>query len=154
MVGEAPAKLPTNFVEAIGLSPEQAARFELFLFAPGSISDANVTGYQTRLVDTGLSLEQTRRVGFKISKTQIRYYNAGDAALAQSLASELDIVARDFTANGGDGGRIEIWMQGDAGASAPARTTQRTTTTRRTTRPTVDTRTRLTNSIIQQLQSN
>lgn len=156
-IGPAPvplAKAPSNFVDALGLTPTQAAAFGLYLFSPDSLSETVIGDFETQLDATGLALRKTQQVGFKISKTHIRYYTDGDARLSQELANELGIIARDFTAQGGPDGRIEIWMKGDAGADvATVRESSRASTTRPVTPKPADTRTRLTNSIIQGLRS-
>lgn len=144
---DAPTDL--NFAASIGLTRQQAEKFNLYLFAPGSVSDPNLAEYQSTLLETGLSLDTTRRVSFKISKTQIRYYNSSDATVAKKLASELGIIARDFTSSGGDLGRIEIWMQGTS-AKKPVAVARKS----KPKPPRVDARTQLTNSIISGLRTN
>ncbi|WP_068112985.1 hypothetical protein [Tropicimonas marinistellae] len=130
------------------------------LFAPGSVSDAAVGSLRADLVSSGYDLSSPARVNFSISKSNVRYYHAEDAAVAASLAADSGALLRDFTGSGSSAppGTIELWLAGKPGGGAtaapkPAKKAS-TNTVRRQARPNNSQKTAaLRSQVIQKLKS-
>lgn len=95
----------------VAVAPADA--FRLYLYAPDSVAQTALDAQQARLDESGLPIADVRRVSFNISAPHIRYYNEQDAAMANTLASNLGVEARAFTdRHDVAAGRIEFWLDG------------------------------------------
>ena len=96
------------------------AAYRIVLHVPQSVSDANLQRITTGIEAAGL-IAEPRRITLSISKSNLRYYHAEDAAIAAVLALTANAELRDFTAfrPRPAEGLIEIWLAGRRGA-APA----------------------------------
>jgi hypothetical protein len=133
-----------TFAQAMGLSAEDAQKYGLILLAPDKVKDADLNDFSARLGETGLPLQNTKKVGFTISKPHIRFYSDNTRLIATSLAEDLGIEARDFTSGNRQSTGIEVWM---AGSTSVKRAKPRKVS------PRPSTRTRLSNSIISGLRN-
>lgn len=130
-----PAALPEGVVAGAdpAFSPPPAepvvadpAAFRVRVNAPASAPAAEVDAIGATLAGAGFPGLQAQRVGFTVSRTHLRYYNAEDAAAAQAIGARLGAEARDFTGYRPKPpvGTIEVWIAGAAsdGAARPRRT--------------------------------
>ncbi len=90
--------------------------YRLRVSAPATAPAAEVEAIGATLAGAGFPGVQPQRVGFTVSRTHLRYYNAEDAAVAQAIAARLDAEARDFTGFRPKPavGTIEVWIAGAA----------------------------------------
>lgn len=102
-----------------------AAGYSIQVHAPSNLPDDKLNAFTTALRETGFSVKDPKRVGFSISKNNIRYFHAGDAEAAQILAEAVDGTARDFTSFSPSPpvGTIEVWL---AGKKTSGKKTKRT----------------------------
>jgi hypothetical protein len=128
----------------MGLSAEDAQKYGLILLAPDKVKDADLNDFSARLGETGLPLQNTKKVGFTISKPHIRFYSDNTRLIATSLAEDLGIEARDFTSGNRQSTGIEVWMAGSTSVKLAKP---------RKVSPRPSTRTRLSNSIISGLRN-
>jgi hypothetical protein len=86
----------------------------VFLHAPTSLAEAEVEGVFAALTGAGFAVEDPRRVGISISRSNVRYFHDVDAVAATRLADEIDAIARDFTSYrpSPPDGTIEVWLAG------------------------------------------
>jgi hypothetical protein len=100
----------------------------VFLQAPPGVADSAVKEVRGALDRMGFTIADTRRINLSISRSNVRFFHAADAAAAGRLAEEIGAVARDFSAYrpSPPAGTIEIWLAGRAtgptrSASSPKR---------------------------------
>jgi hypothetical protein len=137
-----------NFAQRMGLSIDEAKKFDLMLFAPETVKDTDMAGLSGTLSATGLPLSKTQKVNFTISERHIRYYSDESKSIAVALADSMGMEARDFISNGRGSDRIEVWMSGKSSVRPSVKTAKR-----RKFSPQTSTRTRLSNSIINGLRN-
>jgi len=122
LLSDAPSPSPSPIPVSAG------ARFQfsnLVVHAPAGLADRDVDLIVTAFRDAGFAIGPPQKVGFNISKTNVRYFHPGDRDGAGALADIVGGVARDFTdfRPKPPAGTIEVWLAGRSG-----------TTTRRPTR--------------------
>ena len=106
-----------------GAPPKDLSRYNVIFSAPGGVSDDRLKTYMAALEETGFPVGRPSRVGFTVSRTNVRYFHVGDKAAAERLAQAVGGAARDFT----DfrplppQGTIEIWLKGRPGIRPTAR---------------------------------
>ncbi len=107
--------------------PSDAARYVVRVQAPPSLSEESLKAFSLVLEETGYPVRSPKRVGFRVSKSHIRFYHAQDAEAAQKLADAIEGPARDFTdySPRPPVGYIEVWLKGNAGSGQVARSTRR-----------------------------
>lgn len=101
--------LPSHLTEAgtlAGLTP----RF--FVHVPDGVADGRLQAYISQFEAEGIEVGSIGREAFRVSTTHLRYYSPAVADAAQSAATALGIEARDFSQDGLQTGRIEIWIAG------------------------------------------
>ena len=86
----------------------------VYLHAPTSLAEAEVEGVFAALTGAGFAVEDPRRVGISISRSNVRYFHDVDAGAASRLAEEIGAIARDFTSYrpSPPDGTIEVWLAG------------------------------------------
>ena len=106
---------------AVATGPSDAARINALLFAPALVSGAAVADSHAQLLATGYTVAEPKRVGFRISYDQVRYFSPGDEDAARSLAGAIGARVRDFTdfRPAPAEGTVEIWLSGQGTATAP-----------------------------------
>ncbi|MGB3179613.1 MAG: hypothetical protein WBA90_17200 [Albidovulum sp.] len=90
------------------------------IHAPANVTEAALTGVIDTLGGAGYAFGEPTRVGFAISKTNVRFFHASDADTARELATEIGANARDFTSYepAPPPGTIEVWLAGRSAQSA------------------------------------
>lgn len=93
---------------------EVAARGLLHVHAAPRVAPAELQAVLARLRSEGFRVEEAVRVDFRISRTNVRFFHAEDADLADEVAGALSAVSRDFTdyRPTPPAGTIEIWLEG------------------------------------------
>ena len=88
--------------------------------APASVPDDRVATAIDALRASGAAIDQPRRVTFRVSESNVRYFHPGDAAAAEALADSIGASARDFTFYDGSlpAGTVEVWLSGDETVAA------------------------------------
>lgn len=94
---------------------------QFFVHAPDGVSTEKLRGYISKIEATGSEVAGIGRESFRVSTTHLRYYSETTEEVAQAVARDLGIEARDFSKNVVIPGRIEIWV---AGRPKGARTVQ------------------------------
>ena len=137
-----PAPLALGWLAAI----PNARTFSIILNVPATVPDPVVS--ETEAVIAALNLPQrpTQKVNFRVSSSQVRYFNADDFTAAEALANEIGASLRDFTGfrPSPPDGVIEVYLAGH-GSSRPSRTAQ--------SRPPPSEADRLRSRIVNQLRS-
>ncbi|MEL6644753.1 MAG: hypothetical protein AAFQ79_12525 [Pseudomonadota bacterium] len=80
-----------------GLAIATERDYRVVLTANQSMSDGRLQGFVEAAEATGMPLAATQRVGFTISRDQVRYFHTDDVAAAGLLADALGAEIRDFT---------------------------------------------------------
>ncbi|MGZ2258511.1 hypothetical protein [Roseobacter sp. A03A-229] len=113
-----PAKTPDPAPAAPTLAPTEAEAIpailpKIHVYAPDSVTTAALDQSTAQLGQSGFEVATVQRLSLTISAPHVRYYDATDAAVARTLAQDLQIEARDFTQSGnGAPGRVEVWLDG------------------------------------------
>jgi hypothetical protein len=96
-----------------GVVPAAPVGF-LRVHAAPLVSSEDLEEVLATLTAAGYAVEQTVRVDFRISQTNVRYFHAEDAMLAAGVAEAIAGSARDFTdyRPSPDPGTIEVWLEG------------------------------------------
>ena len=84
----------------------------VFMHAPDGIPNYSLQQVVAELERSGVEVANIGRESFRVSSTHIRYYSPATQTFAMSVASSLGIEARDFSENGGNPERIELWIAG------------------------------------------
>ena len=115
---------------ALPLVEDTIAR-SIWIFAPTSVGEDVLASTRSVADRLNFSVEAVNRVAYRISRNQVRFYDADSAEAAARLAEEIGAVPRDFTTSDVNAapGALEVYL---AGRSAGARS-QGTTAVRRTT---------------------
>ena len=97
------------------------AGLEIVLHIPNGARASDSEGLLTAASGAGFEIAATRPAAFEISRTNVRYFHAGDAQAARALAQAIGGRFRDFTnfTPPPEPGVIEIWLKGQG---SPART--------------------------------
>ncbi|WP_170558175.1 hypothetical protein [Ruegeria atlantica] len=102
------------------------------IYSPTNVPQSVVDSVVSNLTSTGHELSGQARVGFGITKSNVRFYHKQDEERAAALARDSGAQLRDFT--GADvktpSGIIELWLAGEGSGVAAAKPT----TTRKTVR--------------------
>ena len=100
--GDAPEEVPTG---GAGL---------LHVHAAPRVTSEELAEVVAVLSGAGFAVAETRRVDFRISQTNVRYFHEEDAEVAAGVAQTVSGVARDFTdyEPSPDPGTIEVWLEG------------------------------------------
>ncbi|MEO0702616.1 MAG: hypothetical protein AAFY80_10795 [Pseudomonadota bacterium] len=80
-----------------GLALALEREFQVILTATAAMSDNRFNGYVEAAEATGLPLAASQRVGFAITRDQVRFFHADDITAAGTLADALSAELRDFT---------------------------------------------------------
>ncbi|MEO0654155.1 MAG: hypothetical protein AAFY77_04740 [Pseudomonadota bacterium] len=104
--------------EPRGLAMALERDFRIVLTAAGSMSGSRFDDYVAAAEATGLPLATTQRVGYTITRDQVRFFHDEDIAAAGTLADAVDAELRDFTAFSPKPpvGSIEIYLSDSADA--------------------------------------
>ncbi|MBF9035880.1 hypothetical protein HKCCE2091_16655 [Rhodobacterales bacterium HKCCE2091] len=88
----------------------------LFIFAATGVGDEILDAVRARAEDFDLDVRSVNRVGYQITESQIRYYDAASAEAAERIAAEIGAISRDFTRSGIAAlpGTVEIYLSGEA----------------------------------------
>lgn len=97
---------------AVGQEKPSTQSVSYYLHAPESVSEQELQEYVAVLDTSGYPVAKIGRERFRVSATHLRFYSAKNAELAQSIASNLGVEAKDFSQESGNSGRIEIWLAG------------------------------------------
>ena len=89
-----------------------AENLQFFIHAPDGIPNATLQGYVAALDDAGIDVAEIGRESFRVSATHLRYYSPETAAVAEAVARDLGVEARDFSENAQNAERIEVWVAG------------------------------------------
>ena len=84
--------------------------------APSTVPGPIVAGAIDALSASGAAVEAPRRVDFRVTQSNVRYFHQDDAPAARTLATAIGAVARDFTNYQGapiPTGTVEVWLSGD-----------------------------------------
>ncbi|MEO1453599.1 MAG: hypothetical protein AAFV31_07240 [Pseudomonadota bacterium] len=101
-----PVSLPQEYVTAPpsrdvwaprGLALALEREFQVILTATAAMSENRFNGYVEAAEATGLPLAASQRVGFAITRDQVRFFHADDITAAGTLADALSAELRDFT---------------------------------------------------------
>ncbi|MGC3938356.1 hypothetical protein ACOTTU_11190 [Roseobacter sp. EG26] len=87
-------------------------RLLFYIHAPDGISNGRLQAYVSTLEDAGIAVAAIGRENFRVSATHLRYYSPQNASVAQNVASNLGVEARDFSQNSTNTERIEVWLAG------------------------------------------
>ncbi|WP_299859134.1 hypothetical protein [uncultured Roseobacter sp.] len=104
--------------EVPGLTGEEAMygsispQLQFFMHAPDGIPNDRLQSYVAELEAAGIAVAEIGRERFRVSTTHLRYYSPETASVAQAVASDLGIEARDFSENALNSERIEVWVAG------------------------------------------
>ena len=95
------------------LTPEAIAR-PIWIFAPSSVGQDVINTSQSVAEQLNLSVQAVNRVGYRISQSQVRYYDRDSAEAAARLAAEIGAIPRDFTTSDVNAapGTLEIYLAG------------------------------------------
>ncbi len=95
-------------------------RYTVLVHAPAGVERARVERDMAALRATGLGPGKPRRVGFRISRSNVRYFHPADRAAAARLAEAIGAQLRDFTSFRPQPpeGTIEVWLRGAPGRGA------------------------------------
>ncbi len=98
------------------------SHYRIIFSAPSGVAKDRLEAIMGALRSTGYPLEKPRRVGFTVSRTNLRYFHPEDRQAAELLAAAVGGKVRDFTnfRPSPKPGTIEIWLKGQ-----PARGTRR-----------------------------
>ena len=124
-----------------------ADAYSIIVNAPNSVPDPVVSDAEGAIATLGLPMRPVRRVAFRVSWTQVRYFKDDDVEVARALADVLGAELRDFTTMrpSPPAGVIEVYIAGRS-STRPARSAVRGT-------PRVSETTRLRNRLINQLRN-
>ncbi|HPG22327.1 MAG TPA: hypothetical protein PLH75_06020 [Amaricoccus sp.] len=119
VVAAEPAQTPAAATPGTMTAMEDA---RIFLHVPAGAPSATTEAVLAALSDQGLPVAGLVPVRLEVGRSNLRYYHAEDAAIAEEIAAALGVTpvgaieARDFaeTANRPAPGTVEIWLAGDA----------------------------------------
>ncbi|WP_299917869.1 hypothetical protein [uncultured Roseobacter sp.] len=98
---------------------------KIHVYAPDSVTTAALDQNKSQLNTGGFQIADVQRVRLTISAPHVRFYDVTDAAIASTLADDLQIEARDFSQSGhGAPGRIEVWLDGTSDRRTSRRSSQ------------------------------
>ena len=108
-----------NETAAAPLVEETIAR-PIWIFAPTSVGEEILDSTQSAAGRLNFSVQAVNRVAYRISRSQVRYYDPDSAEAAARLAEEIGAIPRDFTTSDVTAapGTLEVYL---AGRSAAAR---------------------------------
>lgn len=101
-----------------GLSGEEAMygsiapQLQFFIHAPDGIPNDRLQSYVAELEAAGIAIAEIGRERFRVSTTHLRYYSPETASVAEEVARDLGVEARDFSENALNAERIEVWVAG------------------------------------------
>ncbi|WP_299829213.1 hypothetical protein [uncultured Roseobacter sp.] len=90
----------------------KASDLQFFIHAPDGIPNDKLQSYVAELESAGIAVAEIGRERFRVSTTHLRYYSPETAAVAKTVANDLGVEARDFSANALNAERIEVWVAG------------------------------------------
>ncbi len=114
LLSDAPSPSPTP------VSAGEPFQFSsLVVHAPAGLADRDVDLIVTAFRDAGFDIGPPRKVGFNISKTNVRFFHSADGDGARALAEIVGGVARDFTdfRPKPPAGTVEVWLAGRSGGT-------------------------------------
>ena len=113
-----PAPSAAQKAESPALRPD-LSRYRVTFSAPSGVPDDQLATLMAVLRETGYPVGEPRRVGFRISKSNVRYFYRKDAEAAAVLAHAVGGIVRDFTGfrPRPAEGTIEIWLRGGTAGS-------------------------------------
>lgn len=103
--------------------PDSLASVEVALdiriFAPGTGGEDQLAATRQNLERAGFDVTQTGLVTFDVTISQVRFYSPSERAVAETIASRIGGIVRDFTGEPGAPirGLVEVWLAG-LGAAA------------------------------------
>jgi len=102
-----------NETASLPLTPEAIAR-PIWIFAPSSVDEDILDTTQSVAERLNLSVQAVNRVTYRISRSQVRYYDLDSADAAERLAAQIDAIPRDFTTSDVNAppGTLEIYLAG------------------------------------------
>lgn len=104
--------------EVPGLNGEEAMygsiapQLQFFIHAPDGIPNNRLQSYVAELEAAGIAIAEIGRERFRVSTTHLRYYSPETASVAEEVARDLGVEARDFSENALNAERIEVWVAG------------------------------------------
>ena len=119
------SELSTDASDEVPITPAtDGVQRPIWIFAPGSVTNEVLERTQTTAEALNLSLQAVNRVNFRISRTQVRYYDRESAEAAVQLAAQIDAVPRDFSTSGIDAqpGTLEVYLAGRSTGARSAST--------------------------------
>jgi hypothetical protein len=110
-----------NEASSLPVTPEAIAR-PVWIFAPSSVGNNVLDTTQSAAERLNLSVQSVNRVTYRISRSQVRYYDLDSAEAAERLAAQIDATPRDFTTSDVNAppGALEIYLAGRS-VVAPSR---------------------------------
>lgn len=101
-----------------GLALAEERDISVILTATSAMSNSRFDGFVEAAEATGLPLTATQRVGFAITRDQVRFFHTEDTAAAGILADALNTELRDFTAFSPKPpvGTLEVYLSGRSDA--------------------------------------
>ena len=120
VLGKTPPARP-SLLEPDTLPKPAFPGLEIVLHIPNGAQASDTEALIGAASGAGFEIAATRPAGFKISRTNVRYFHKKDAQAARALAQAIDGRFRDFTSftPPPDPGVIEVWLKGQG---SPART--------------------------------
>jgi len=117
-----------NETASLPVTPEANERL-IWIFAPSSVGEDVLDTTQSVAERLNFSVQAVNRVTYRISRSQVRYYDPDSADAAERLAAEIDAFPRDFTTSNVNArpGTLEIYL---AGRSVVARSRNATASAR------------------------
>ncbi len=117
-----------NETASLPLTPKAIAR-PIWIFAPSSVGEDVLDATQSAAERLNLSVQAVSRVTYRISRSQVRYYDLDSADAAERLAAQIDAIPRNFTTSdvNASPGTLEIYL---AGRSVVARSRSATASPR------------------------
>ncbi|MFT5510757.1 MAG: hypothetical protein ACI89J_003854 [Hyphomicrobiaceae bacterium] len=102
-----------NETASLPLTPDAIAR-PIWIFAPSSVGEDVLDTTQSAAERLNLSVQAVNRVTYRISRSQVRYYDPDSADAAGRLAVQIDAIPRDFTTSDVNAapGTLEIYLAG------------------------------------------
>ncbi|MDJ0992165.1 MAG: hypothetical protein QNI90_01200 [Dinoroseobacter sp.] len=91
-----------------------AENMATWIFVAGTARADAIASAQGAVKKYNMPVRAVNRVNYRISESQVRYYDASTAIAAKHLAAEIGARARDFTSSGIDPaeGTLEIYLAG------------------------------------------
>ncbi len=145
-------------VPAADMSPPKpaiptAADMALWVFAAATVDKDTVDTTLSTVEGFDMHVTAVNRVNYRITKNQVRYYDAPSAAMANRLAAEIGAVPRDFTRSDVNPppGTLEIYLAGEAAKTLMPRSVAKAIAPSRRQQPSQANRLR--NSVISKLRA-